>query len=500
MRQHRNGPDVPLAMEPERFRQLGHELVDEIAGFMETLPSRPVSPGVGPDLQRGLLPEGPLPEQGEEAGQLLRGALRLLSDHGTFNAHPRFFGYITGSPAPIGVLGDLLASAMNPNCGSWMLGQAATAVEEQTVRWISQLIGYRADATGLLVSGGNVANYTCFLAARTAVAQWPVREAGLAAAAARPLVVYASSETHTWVQKAADLFGLGTEAIRWIPVDREQRLDMRELRAAVEQDVARGRKPMMVVGTAGTVSTGAVDPLHDIADVCEERGIWFHIDGAYGGFAAAAGVDAPLEMTAFHRADSIAVDPHKWLYAPLEAGCALIRDGALLRDAFSYHPPYYHFGEEATNYVDFGMQNSRGFRALKVWLALRHAGRTGYARMIGDDIALTRQLYRAVTARPDLEPCTCALSICTFRYVPPSLRARIGEPEAEQLLNRVNAELLDRLQKGGAVFVSNAVVGGRYVLRACIVNFNTTVADVNALPGIVAVEGARVAADLQVPA
>lgn len=499
MREARLSNDVPLAMDPEQFRQLGHELVDEIAGFLQSLPDRPVVPSVTPDDLRALLPAGGLPTEGAEPGALLRDTARLLFDGSTFNAHPRFFGYITAGPAPIGVLGDLLAAAVNPNCGGWTLSPAATEIERQTVRWIADFIGYPVDAGGLLVSGGNVANFTCFLAARAAVAGWNVREAGLAAADARRLIVYASVETHTWIQKAADLFGLGTDAIHWIPTDDAQRMDVPALRTALEQDRARGLQPMMVVGAAGTVSTGAVDPLNDIADLCREHGAWFHIDGAYGGFAAAV-PGVPADLGAIGRADSIAVDPHKWLYAPLEAGCALVRDADALRNAFSYHPVYYHFGVEATNYVDFGLQNSRGFRALKVWLALRHAGRAGYVTMLGDDIALTRRLHERVAAHPDLEPMTCELSISTFRFVPAALRDGIGTPQVEEQLNRLNEELLDRLQKGGAVFVSNAVLRGRYVLRACIVNFNTTAMDVDALPDIVARVGHEVDAELRLSA
>jgi aromatic-L-amino-acid/L-tryptophan decarboxylase len=321
------------------------------------------------------------------------------------------------------------------------------------------------------------------------MADWDIRAGGLSGQGARPLAVYASAETHTWIQKAADLFGLGTDAVRWIPTDDALRMDTAALRSAIDDDVAAGRLPMMVVGTAGSVSTGAVDPLREIAEVCRARGIWFHIDGAYGGFAAAVPNASP-DLDALGLADSVAVDPHKWLYAPLEAGCALVRNADALRNAFAYHPAYYHFGEEALNFVDYGPQNSRGFRALKVWLALRHAGRTGYERMIGDDIALSRRLFDAVSVHPELEAVTQGLSITTFRYVPAELRNRIGEPEVEERLNRLNGELLDRLQKGGAAFVSNAVIRGRYVLRACIVNFNTTASDIDALPGII-VEAAR---------
>ena len=196
-----------------------------------------------------------------------------------------------------------------------------------------------------------------------------MRETGRASDG-RPLTVYASQETHTWIQKSTDLSGLGTDAIRWIPTGQDHRMDVGALERALDEDLAAGFRPMMVVGTGGSVSTGAVDPLGEIAEVCKARDVWFHVDGAYGGFAAML-PEAPEDLKRLDLADSVAVDPHKWLYAPLEAGCALVKDSQRLRDAFSYHPPYYHFGVEATNYVDFGPQNSRGFRALKVWLAFR---------------------------------------------------------------------------------------------------------------------------------
>jgi aromatic-L-amino-acid/L-tryptophan decarboxylase len=496
MRESRLPEHVPLAMEPAEFRSIGHALVDDIADFLEALPGQRVTPPGGPVEMRALLPAGGMPETGSDPAALLREAARLLFDNSTFNAHPRFLGYITSSPAPIGVLGDLLASAVNPNCGGWTLSPLATEIETQAVRWIADLIRYPQDCGGLLVSGGNVANFTCFLAARVAVARWPVREQGLSAGAAPRLAVYASAETHTWIQKAADLFGLGTDAVRWIPVDAELRMDTARLEEAIARDLAAGVQPMMVVGTAGSVSTGAVDPLHRIADICAAHGIWFHVDGAYGGFAAAV-PGAAAGLDALGRADSVAVDPHKWLYAPLEAGCALVRDDAALTAAFSYHPPYYHFGVEAINYVNYGLQNSRGFRALKVWLALRHAGRDGYVRMIADDIALARRLRDAVAEHPALEPLTCELSITTFRYVPPSLRAQVDDAATATYLDRLNAELLDRLQKGGDVFVSNAVVHGRYALRACIVNFNTTTSDVDAIPRVIACAGAELDASMR---
>jgi glutamate/tyrosine decarboxylase-like PLP-dependent enzyme len=385
---------------------------------------------------------------------------------------------------------------VNPNVGSRVLSPAATEIESQTVRWIAALIGYPVECGGLLVSGGNMANIVCFLAARAARAGWNVRERGVVGDSGQRLRVYASVETHTWIQKAADLAGLGTASIRWIPADARLRMEANSLRRHIEADRAAGDVPCLVVGTAGSVSTGAVDPLPEIGAICREHGVWFHVDGAYGGFAAAV-PEAPDDLRGLSLADSVAVDPHKWLYAPLEAGCALVRDREMLRAAFSYHPPYYHFEEQLTNYVDYGPQNSRGFRALKVWLALRHVGAAGYRTMIADDIRLSQAMAEAVDRHPELELMTQGLSIATFRYVPADLRTTLPEAQVERHLDALNRELLDRLQRGGEVFVSNAVIGGRYALRACIVNFHTARADVEALPEIVVRVGRQVDTELR---
>lgn len=497
--QHPDTPaprEVALHLDPEAFRAAGHALVDQVAAFLPSLRDRPITPHESPQAVQALIDaEAPLPESGTDADTLLRSTAQLLFEHSLFNGHPLFFGYITSSPAPIGMLGDLLAAAINPNVGSWRLGPVATEIEAQTVRWIADLVGYGTGGGGLLVSGGNMANMVGLFAARAAAAPWDVRAQGLAATDATRFRIYASAETHTWLQKAADLSGVGTDAIRWIPTDNDLRMDLLALRRTMAEDRAAGDRAMMVVGTAGSVSTGVVDPLRELAAICQESGTWFHIDGAYGALAAAAD-GVPEDLHALGLADSVAVDPHKWLYAPLEAGCTLVRDTDMLRRAFSYHPPYYHFGQEATNFVDFGPQNSRGFRALKVWLALRQAGRSGYRRMIGDDMALSRRMHAVVGAHPELEAVSQALSISTFRYVPAPWRDKVNTPEGETYLNRLNEALLDRIQSSGELFVSNAVVRGRYLLRACIVNFNTTEHDVDAVPEIVVRIGREVAAQL----
>ena len=485
-------------MDAATFRALGHRLVDQVAGLLESVPNRPITRDQSPSAVRDALDlNGPLPENGTDPAALLERTAQLLFERSLFNAHPRFFGYITASPAPIGILGDLLAAAVNPNVGAWALSPAATEVEAQTVRWIAEFIGFPVDTGGLLVSGGNMANIVCLMAARAAKANWDVRAEGVAAGSAPRLRIYASAEAHTGIQKAADMAGLGTASIRWIATDSRLRMDVTALRRQIEADRAAGDIPCLVAGTAGSVSTGAIDPLREIAAVCNEHEVWFHVDGAYGGFAAAL-PDASDDLRALSLADSVAVDPHKWLYAPLEAGCALVRDASKLRAAFAYHPPYYHFDEHATNYLDYGPQNSRGFRALKVWLQMRHVGAAGYRQMIGDDVRLSRAMAKAVEAHPELELATQELSITTFRYVPRDLRGSVGEADAERHLDALNRTLLDRLQRGGELFLSNAVISGRYLLRACIVNFHTAQADVEAVPEIVTRLGRQLDAELRV--
>jgi aromatic-L-amino-acid/L-tryptophan decarboxylase len=471
---------APLAMSSEQFRELGAQLIDRIAGFLESLPGRPVTAAESPaDVRHALAADRSLPQQGVDAAQLLHHAADLLFDHSLLNGHPRFWGYITSSAAPIGALGELLAAAVNPNVGAWLLSPMASEIEGQTIRWVAEMLRYPVDCGGLFVSGGNMANFVCFLAARQAKAPFDVRTKGMDGTRLR---AYCSKETHTWIQKAADMAGMGTDAIRWIPVDDEMKMNLTALREQILKDIAAGDRPALVVGNAGSVSTGTIDPLPELAVLCREFGLWFHVDGAYGGLAAVLS-DAPDAFAGLREADSVAVDPHKWLYAPLEAGCALVRDPENLRAAFSYHPVYYHFGVEATNYFDLGPQNSRGFRALKVWLALQQVGREGYERMISDDIRLARILFERISEFPELEALSQSLSITTFRFVPTDLAS--GGDQAASYLDELNLNLLTRLQASGEAYLSNAVVHGKFALRACIVNFRTSLTDIEALLPIV---------------
>ena len=494
-----------IDLTPDEYRRIGHALVDATAALLESIPERPVTPGLTPSIVRAALGDEALPLEGAEPAELIRRATDLLSRYSTFNGHPRFFGYITAGPAPIGVLAELLAAAVNANCGAWSLSPMATEIERRTVQWIAELLGLPRDVGGLFVSGGNMANIVAVMVARSARAGWDVRNEGVTPPPGHaPMVLYASSETHTWVQKAVEMCGLGARAIRWIPVDGEQRMRVDMLRQRVREDRDAGYNPLLVIGTAGTVSTGAVDPLREIATFCRDERIWFHVDGAYGAPAASL-AEASEDLKALSEADSVAVDPHKWLYAPVEAGCVLVRDAQLLHETFYHRPPYYHFpglpGDMPTNFHEWGPQNSRGSRALKVWIALQHVGRHGYEQMIRDDIALARALDDAVRTVPDLQPATCRLSITSFRFVPDDLRGGTGPwsvPDTDGTMTRgdaaardayvdaLNTTLLSSLQDEGLAYLSNAVLDERFHLRACIVNFRTELSDVLAVPALVA--------------
>ena len=469
-----------IEMNSKAFRKAGHQLIDDISGLMESMHNLPVTTAPTPASLQSKLPVD-FPIAGTDPDVLLKETWDLLIHNSLFNGHPRFWGYITSSPAPMGMLGDLMASAVNSNCGAYVLSPVATEIEKQTIRWLGEWIGYPADG-GIMVSGGNMANFIGFLAARKAKAHWDIRKQGLGPAQGK-WKIYTSAETHTWINKAADLFGLGIDSIQWIPVDQFQRMDIVLLEQRILEDKKQGLIPLMVAATAGSVGTGAIDPLNEIARICRQHDCWFHIDGAYGGFASAL-PELKKDFQGIELADSIAIDPHKWLYSPLEAGCTLVKDKNVLTDAFSFHPVYYNFEgheEPQTNFYEQGLQNSRGFRALKVWLTFRHLGAEGHAQLIREDICLAKRLFDLLNEEEEIEIFTQHLSITTFRYRPAGLDTK-DDPE---YLNTLNQAILDELQAGGKAFPSNAVLNGQFLLRVCIVNFRTRSADIEQLPGLV---------------
>lgn len=478
-----------IEMNKEEFRKIGYQLIDDISNFINSIDEKPVTPNESPSQLQNILGNSSLPENGMPAKELISKTTNLLFNHSLLNGHPKFLGYITSSAAPIGALADLLAASVNPNVGAHILSPIATEIEKQTVKWLSEFIGVSPDYGGILVSGGNMANFTAFLAAKTAKTPKNLKENGIQSSS-KKLTIYCSKTTHTWVEKAAILFGFGTKSIRWIQTDFSNRMDTTVLETTLKEDLKNSCKPLMVIGTAGDVSTGVVDNLLEISIICKKYDLWFHIDGAYGVPAAIIPKLSYL-FEGIKEADSIALDPHKWLYSPLEAGCALVKNPQHLIDTFSSHPEYYNFSnnedEIAQNYYEYGLQNSRGFRALKVWLTLQQVGRSGYEKLINENIELSILLFDLAQKHPELEAISQNLSITTFRYIPLANTIKNND-----YINKLNEDLLNELQTGGEVFLSNAIVNKNYCLRACIVNFRTSQKDIKEIIEIVIREGEKV--------
>jgi glutamate/tyrosine decarboxylase-like PLP-dependent enzyme len=482
----------PLALDPEEFRRLGYQAVDmaaaHLAGIRERLVFRPMTP-----QQRAALLELPLPDAGTPPEAILRQIEASILPHPMGNGHPRFFGWVNSPPAPLAVLAELLAAALDPSCAGG--DHAAIYLERAALRRLMEMVGFPTEGSmGLLVSGGSMATLTALAAARQRAARddgWDVRAEGLSG---RPqLVLYTSEEGHGCIRKSAELLGIGGAGVRTVPVDGDFRMDVGALRRAIAADRAAGLRPFCVAASAGTVNTGAIDPLDALADLCAAERLWLHVDGAYGAVGVLDPAMAP-RYAGIERADSLALDPHKWLSVPVECGCVFVRDGALLRDTFSLVPPYLRT-EEGKGFgglpwfSEYGFQQSRGFRALKLWAVLQHAGRDGLAAHVARHNALARSLAALVEGAPDLERLApVELSIVCFRYVPESLR---GD---EERLDAHNKALMEAIQSEGEAFLSSTVLNGRFALRACILHYGTTDEDIAALVEVVRRTGARLIA------
>jgi aromatic-L-amino-acid decarboxylase len=489
------GPVRDLDWEADRARRFADRTVDLWQEFLERLPSLPVSGSwSGEQVAAAVvrpIPEEPLPE--DELFEYLR---EMVFDWSMYPGHPRFMAYISGAGTVPGAPADLLAAGLNMNAGGWRLAPSATEIELGLVRWFSEQFGLPASAGGLIVSGGAMANFVALKAARDAKSPWNVRNEGVSAGP--PLKIYASTEVHVVTDRAADMLGLGVDAVRKIAVDDGCRIRLDLLREAIREDRAAGSIPVAVVASAGTVGTGAIDPLQELAHLCAEEGLWFHIDAAYGGPAVLA-EDLRSQFAGIERADSIAFDPHKWLYTPHSGGCVLVRDSSHLVMSFAAVAAYVYEDKELSGHgTDLGMlgpQFSRGFQSLKIWVSLLAHGRRAFARRISHDAELARYMGARVQERPEFELATpVSLSICCFRFVPPGLQL---SPDREEYLNQLNQRLMTAIQLDGRAFCSNAVLGGRFVLRACIVNFRTEAEDVDALLDVAAELGADLDAELR---
>ena len=461
---------------PEELKRVGYAVVDLIAEHISGLPDGPVFRPVPRELADEFA-YSPLPAQGESADALLSQVAEKIAAYPMGNGHPRFYAWVNSPPTPIGVFADALAAALDPSVAGG--NHAAVWVEHAVLGWFRQLLGFPPESMGLLVSGGSMANLTALAVARHVKAGIDVRAEGLQGIE-RPVTIYMGEEGHGCIRKAAELIGIGSNYVRTIPSDDMLRMDVRSLEETILSDLGNGLRPIAVAASAGTVNSGAIDALAEIAQVCKRYGLWFHVDGAYGALGILSEQYRP-QLEALSLADSVALDPHKWLYLPVEAGLVMVRDGAAMRDAFSLVPPYLRTDGNPSGvggppwFSEYGFQQTRGFRALKVWMALKYHGLDGYTASIERDIALAQRLARLVEESDALHLLAPqSLSIVLFRYALPDL-------EDDERLDVLNKAILEEIQLSGKAFLSSTVVRGKFALRACIVNHRAAEDDIDFL-------------------
>ena len=450
-----------LPVSADEFHELALRVTELTTNYLRELPSLPAFPAniTGKTVIEKFgseLPEEGLGERAFDALPDVYAAARPNS--------PAFFGYVFGSGEPIAALGDFAASVLNQNVTAWRSSPGAVTIERNVVSWLAESIGCRG-MSGSLCGGGSTANLMALCMAREAKA--PANQHG-----AQGGVVYTSAETHMSTPKAAALLGLGHDAVRYVPVDSEFRMRMDLLERSIKADLAAGKKPIAVVATAGTVATGSIDPLSEIADLCAKYNLWMHVDGAYGALAAMA---APAKFKGLDRADSITLDPHKWLYQPVDCSCLLYKDFKSASAAFSHSGDYTKVLQtdplESFAFFEESLELSRRFRALKLWLSVRYHGFAAFRSAIAEDLRLAQVLATEIDSNPKLERLNpVALSAVCFRY-------QTNDSD------KVNAAILKEVIRRGRVYISNATIGGKFALRACITNHRSTEADVKAVVG-----------------
>ena len=450
-----------LGQSDKSFRSLAHRVADFSADYVESLSNLPSYPAdvSGAKLEQIFAEDLPREGIGPDAFDLLTRVFQYSRP-----ASPRFFGYVFGSGEPVGALGDFASSVLHQNATSWRSAPSATTIERTVVTWLAEAVGC-SGFSGSLTVGGSSANLMGLCMAREA--KVPANERGVHGG-----VVYCSAEAHMSIRKAAALLGLGHQAVRFIPVDQDFRMRTDALRTAIVEDVERELKPIAVVASAGTTATGSIDPIAAIADLCAEYELWLHVDGAYGALACLAIPDA---FQGLDRANSLSLDPHKWLYQPAGCGCLLYRNPEDARRAFSHSGEYARSLSddpvEGFAFFEESIELSRPFRALKLWLSLRYHGLNAFAESISEDLRLARILANCVDADTRLERLApIALSAVCFRYT-----------AAAEDLNELNRTILDKVVRRGRVYLSNALLNGQFALRACIVNHRSTEEDVRSV-------------------
>jgi aromatic-L-amino-acid decarboxylase len=467
-----------FSLDPEDWqslRALGHQMLDDMFDHLHSIRETPVWQPIPADVKKSF--KTALPHEGMPEAEVYAEFQKTIVPYQLGNLHPRFWGWVMTSGTPLGMLAEMLTGALSTQMGGGE--HSGVYVELQVVDWFKELFAYPETASGLLVSGASMANLIGLTVARNTKAPFNVRQDGLQSDHAK-MVLYASSEVHSCHQKNTELLGLGSSALRYIPVDENYVIDLEALKAAIAADKAAGHLPFCVIGTAGTVKTGAYDDIQALADICAKENLWLHVDGAFGAMVALS-EDAELKklIAGMEVADSIGFDMHKWMSLPFEAACALVKDGKAHYKAFTLTPDYLTHAKRGAASAevwlsDYGVQLSRGFRALKVWMALKVHGADYFGKTITMNVEQARYLAQLVDASPNLErTAPVPLNIVCFRYVQEGL--------SEEALNALNEELLIRLQESGIALVSNATIEGKYSLRMANVNHRSQYADFDVL-------------------
>jgi len=459
-----------LEMTAEQFRAIGYQAIDMIADQLDRLQKReePARRAVPHDVREKLMHE-PLPDVGAMPQDLLKFVEEYVLPYPLGHINPRFFAWVNSPAAPMSVIGELLAAGMNSSAAGG--DQASTYLEHGVLDWLKEIMGFSKDSGGILVSGGSMATLVGLAVMRHVKAQTGnMRKEGLGQEPA-PMVIYKSAEGHSCIDKAVELLGFGHKHLRKIPVNADFRMDVKALADQIRLDREAGFNPVCVVASAGTVNTGAIDSLNDIADLCKKENLWFHVDGAFGGVGILSDQAQHL-FGGIERADSLGIDPHKWMYIPVECGCAIVKDKEAMRNTFSLVPPYIRDDRQLPWFSEFGPQQTRGFRALKLWFAMKHVGVDGYRRLISRDIELARLLQEKIRNRLDFQlVATGPLTVTCFRYV----SVEVSDLEA------LNRAVLACVQADGDVYLTSTELNGEYVLRANIVNFRTDESDLDFL-------------------
>ena len=461
-------------LDPENWdemRKLAHQMVEDALDYIEKAHERPVWKAVPDEVRERL--QTPAPHEPSDPKQVYEEFRRDIFSYPMNTTHPRFWAWYMGSGTVMGALADFLAATMNPNLGGG--NHVAPLVEAQVIKWLCSMLSFPENASGLLTSGASMANFTALAVARNKNGGYDVRHEGVQAAPG-PLTVYASTELHSCNQKAVETLGLGSNGMRYIPVNPDYTINLQALERQIAEDRAEGMVPFCVIATAGTINTGAIDDMNAIAEICEREKLWFHVDGAIGAVAVLAD-NVRAQLHGIERADSIALDLHKWMHIPFEAGCVLVRDPAAHRDSFSLTPEYLQRDADAGGlasgslwFSDYGLQLTRQFRALKVWMSIKEHGLNRFGRMMARNVDQAQHLGRLVESTAKLElTAPIGLDIVCFRFNPGGL-----DTEA---LNEMNQTILVKLQESGVAAPSYTTLNGEYCLRAAISNHRSRFED-----------------------